>query len=80
MKKFFYIITLLLGAQALYAQERGFVINGKVNLPDGYSVGIVCQTDTAYSVDIAHGYVKKGKFTHGQPGTGHPHDQQPGTD
>ena len=63
MKKFFYIITLLLGAQALYAQERGFVINGKVNLPDGYSVGIVCQTDTAYSVDIAHGYVKKGKFT-----------------
>ena len=63
MKKLVYIITLLLSTHALQAQEKGFVINGKVNLPDGYSVGIVCHTDTSTFSDVASGYIKKGKFT-----------------
>lgn len=62
MKKLFYTISLLLSFTAMHAQEKGFVIRGQVNLPDGYSVGIVCHTDTSYSVDLANGYIKDGLF------------------
>ena len=62
MKKFFYLLTLLLSFHTMQAQEKGFVIRGQVNLPDGYSVGIVCHTDTSYYVDLANGYIKDGLF------------------
>ena len=55
-------MSLLLSFSALQAQEKGFVIHGQVNLPDGYSVGIVCHTDTNFSVSIADSYIKDGKF------------------
>ena len=62
MKKFFYLLTLLLSFQTMQAQEKGFIIHGQVNLPDGYSVGIVCQTDTNFSVSIADSHIKDGQF------------------
>ena len=62
MKKFFYLLTLLLSFHTMQAQEKGFVIHGQVNLPDGYSVGIVCQTDTNFSVSIADSHIKDGQF------------------
>lgn len=62
MKKFFYLLTLLLSFHTMQAQEKGFIIHGQVNLPDGYSVGIVCHTDTNFSVSIADSHIKDGKF------------------
>lgn len=58
------VLSLCLGALTVGAQaQRGFVVKGDVALPDGYAVGICCHTDTAYSVEVANGYVKDGKFT-----------------
>jgi len=62
MRKVLFMISLLLGCAALQAQEEGFDIQGRVNLPDGYSVGIVCHTDTAHSVEMANGHIKNGVF------------------
>lgn len=63
MRKLFYTMTLLLSLSALHAQEKGFIIKGQVNLPDAYSVGIVCHTDTASFAEVAKGYIKDGTFT-----------------
>ena len=62
MRKLFYMISLLLSFSALHAQEKGFIIHGKVNLPDGYSVGIICHTDTNMFVEVAKDYVKDATF------------------
>lgn len=63
MHKIFLILSLCLGCLSVGAQvQRGFVIKGEVNLPDGYSVGLCCHTDTAYSTEIADGWTKGGKF------------------
>lgn len=76
MNKIFLIISLFLGALSAGAQgEKGFVIKGEVGLPDGYSVAVCCQTDTAFSVQIADGWIKDGRFelkghlNHPLPGT-----------
>lgn len=76
MNKIFLIISLFLGALSAGAQgEKGFVIKGEVGLPDGYSVTLCCQTDTAFSVRIADGWIKDGRFelkghlNHPLPGT-----------
>lgn len=76
MNKIFLIISLFLGALSAGAQgEKGFVIKGEVGLPDGYSVAICCHTDTAFSVQIADGWIKDGRFelkghlNHPLPGT-----------
>ncbi len=62
MRKAFIILSLCLGFLSVDAQVREFVIKGDVNLPDGYSVGICCNTDTAFAVDMANGIIKDGKF------------------
>ena len=62
MRKAFIILSLCLGFLSVDAQVREFVIKGDVNLPDGYSVGICCNTDTAFAVDKANGIIKDGKF------------------
>lgn len=63
MHKIFLILSLCLGCLSVGAQvQRGFVIKGEVNIPDGYSVGLCCHTDTSFSVSIADGWVKGGKF------------------
>lgn len=69
------LTTLLLGSLMATAQEKSFTIRGTVPLPDGYNVGIVCHTDTAYSVEVANGTIRNGSFTlmdqmeQPQPGT-----------
>ena len=75
MRKAFIILSLCLGCLSGGAQVREFTVKGKVNLPDGYSVGICCHTDTAYTVEVASGVIKDGKFLlkgkmeQAQPGT-----------
>lgn len=75
MRKAFIILSLCLGCLSVGAQVREFVVKGNVNLPDGYSVGICCHTDTAYSVEVASDIIKNGKFVlkgkmeQAQPGT-----------
>lgn len=75
MRKAFIILSLCLGCLSVGAQVREFVVKGTVNIPDGYSVGICCHTDTAYSVEVASGIIKNGKFLlkgkmeQAQPGT-----------
>ena len=75
MRKAFIILSLCLGILSVDAQDREFVVKGDVNLPDGYSVGICCHTDTAYSVSVAEGIIQNGKFLlkgkmeQAQPGT-----------
>jgi len=55
-------MLLLLAAATATAQERGFVVSGTLDMPDGTAVGIVCETDTAYSVEMASGTVKDRHF------------------
>lgn len=62
MHKALLSLTLCLGCLTAGAQDRGFSIHGNVNLPDGYSVGLVCHTDTAFSVEMANGTIKDGRF------------------
>ncbi len=75
MRKAFIIYSLCLGSLSGGAQVREFVVKGNVNLPDGYSVGICCYTDTVFSVEMAKGTIKggkfllKGKMEQPQPGT-----------
>lgn len=61
LKKLAYI-TLFFASLAGQAQEKEFTVRGNVPLPDGYSVGIVCHTDTAYSVSLADDHIKDGHF------------------
>lgn len=57
------ILTALLGcALTAGAQKEGFVVNGRVAMPDGTEVGLSCTTDTSFSVELAHGTVKNGRF------------------
>ena len=56
-------MVLLLGSLSLAAQKKNFSVEGTIPLPDGYTVGITCQTDTSYSVQIADGVIKDGHFT-----------------
>ena len=75
MRKAFIILSLCLGCLSVGAQVREFTVKGNVNMPDGYTVGICCHTDTAYSVEVANGIIKDGKFLlkgkmeQAQPGT-----------
>ena len=63
MRKIFLILSLCLGCLSVGAQvQRGFVIKGEVNLPDGYSVGLCCHPDTSFSTEVADGWIKDGKF------------------
>ena len=62
MLKALLMSALCLGSLSVGAQSREFTVKGNVGLPDGYSVGICCNTDTAYSVEVASGTIKKGKF------------------
>lgn len=57
----------------MHGQE--FVIRGNVNLPDGYIVGVSCRTDTSFSVSMADGVIKGGRFEL----RGHMDKPQPGT-
>ncbi len=75
MRKAFFILSLSLGCLSVGAQVREFVVKGDVNLPDNYAVGICCHTDTAYSAEVAKGFIKNGKFTL----KGHIGKPQPGT-
>ena len=75
MRKAFIIFSLCLGCLSMGAQVREFTVKGDVNLPDNYSVGICCHTDTAFSVEIANGVTKNGKFLL----KGHIGKPQPGT-
>lgn len=75
MRKAFILFSLCLGCLSVGAQVREFTVKGHVNLPDGYSVGICCHTDTAYSVEVANGVTKNGQFTL----KGHIGKPQPGT-
>lgn len=75
MHKAFLIFSLCLGSLSVGAQVKEFVVEGQVNMPDGYSVGICCHTDTSAVVSVADGIIKggkfllKGKMEQGQPGT-----------
>lgn len=75
MHKAFLIFSLCLGSLSVGAQVEEFVVEGQVNMPDGYSVGICCHTDTSAVVSVADGIIKggkfllKGKMEQGQPGT-----------
>lgn len=75
MHKAILIFSLCLGSLSVGAQVKEFVVEGHVNMPDGYSVGICCHTDTAAVVSVADGIIKggkfllKGKMEQGQPGT-----------
>jgi thiol-disulfide isomerase/thioredoxin len=68
-------MTLLLGTLTCQAQEKGFIINGNINMPDSTNVGLVCHTDTSYSSDLGETYLINGHFqlrghlNHPQPGT-----------
>ena len=68
------ILSLCLGSLSVGAQVKEFVVEGHVNLPDGYSVSICCHTDTE-AVSVAEGKIIDGKFLlkgemeQGQPGT-----------
>lgn len=62
MRKAFIILSICLGYLSVGAQVREFVVKGDVNLPDEYSVGICCNTDTAFAVEMANGIIKDGKF------------------
>lgn len=50
------ILSLCLGSLSVGAQVKEFVVEGHVNLPDGYSVSICCHTDTA-AVSVAEGKI-----------------------
>ena len=69
------ILSLCLGSLSVGAQVKEFVVEGHVNLPDGYSVSICCHTDTADIVSVAEGKIIDGKFLlkgemeQAQPGT-----------
>lgn len=69
------ILSLCLGSLSVGAQVKEFVVEGHVNLPDGYSVCICCHTDTADIVSVAEGKIIDGKFLlkremeQAQPGT-----------
>lgn len=75
MRKTLITLTLCLGSLFAGAQDRGFVVKGHVNMPDGYSVGICCHTDSSFAEEVAHGVIKNGEFvltgklTHALPGT-----------
>ena len=75
MRKNLLSLILCLGSLTIGAQDRGFIVRGQVNMPDGYEVGICCHTDSSYSEEVAHGTIKDGKFvltgklTHAFPGT-----------
>lgn len=75
MRKALLSLTLCLGSLIAGAQDRGFIVRGQVDLPDGYTVCICCHTDSCYSKEVAHGTIKDGKFvltgklTHAFPGT-----------
>lgn len=75
MRKAIIILSLCLGCLSVGAQVREFVVKGDVGLPDGYLVGICCHTDTAFSVEVADGIIKDGKFVL----RGHLGKPQPGT-
>lgn len=75
MRKAFLSIILCLGCLTAGAQDRGFIMKGHVNMPDGYAVGIVCHMDSVFSKEMANGTIKDGQFTltgkvdHPYPGT-----------
>lgn len=75
MHKAFLIFSLCLGSLSVGAQVKEFVVEGQVNMPDGYSVAICCHTDTTAIVSVADGIIKggkfllKGKMEQGQPAT-----------
>lgn len=68
-------LILCLGSLTAGAQDRGFIVKGQVNLPNGYNVSICCHTDTSNSVLVAETTMKDGKFLltgkldHPYPGT-----------
>jgi len=63
MKKNLIIIAVLfLSMASAVAQEKGFIVKGRVNMPDGTSVGVLCETDTSFAVEMANGYIKDGRF------------------
>ncbi|MBQ8487328.1 MAG: TlpA family protein disulfide reductase [Prevotella sp.] len=53
---------LLLAALTVQAQQKAFVIQGTMPLPDGYNVGLCCHTDTAYAAMVAESWMKDGRF------------------
>ena len=75
MHKAFLIFSLCLGSLSVGAQVKEFVVEGQVNMPDGYSVAICCHTDKTAIVSVADGIIKggkfllKGKMEQGQPAT-----------
>jgi len=56
------IITLLLASAQACTREEGFTMKGHLNMPDGTSVGIVSETDTSMSVEMASGEIRNGEF------------------
>lgn len=64
MKKNKYLVTLLLGLSLqAAAQQKGFVFEGRVNMPDGTEVGLSVTTETEMSHELATAVVRNGRFT-----------------
>ena len=72
---FLICMALLLGALRVAAQKEGFVVTGRVHMPDGYVAGLVCQTDSSFTHDLGSVPIKDGRFVlrgyldHPQPAT-----------
>lgn len=71
----FWLSLLLLGTTSVVAQQQ-FTVSGRVALPDGYTAGIVVNTDTAFAVSVGNETeIRDGRFTI----TGVISQPQPGT-
>ncbi len=62
MKRIYHILALCALTATSFAQQKGFVVKGNLNMPNGTSVGIVARTPNSPSEEMATGYVKDGKF------------------
>lgn len=63
MRPFLTLFSLLLAALPAGAQQKGFLIQGRVDLPDGTEVGLTYSTESSFSNTAAQGVVKQGRFT-----------------
>lgn len=64
MKKVLCSIVALCLAATAFAQQKGYVIKGKVNMPDGVVAGLLIKGDgTVATEDVGDAVVKNGEFT-----------------
>lgn len=62
MNRILVIVSMIWASLSASAQSMGFVFNGQINMPDGTEVSLICQTDTAQSVEVSKTIVRRGKF------------------